>query len=323
MPRLRLGVALLVPRPVADEIDVLRRACGDKGPARIAAHCTLVPPVNVREDRLDDALAALRRAAAATRLITVVLGPPATFLPVNPVLYLEVDDVAEAVRALRDRVFVEPLARSLTWPFHHHVTVVDGGDPERLGAAAQVLAGYRAEVAFERIHLLQEQRDGEGQRIWRPIADAAFAAPAMVGRGGLELELAVSESLDPEARAFCEREWAVHDHDRYGEVMPRDLAITARREGRVVGTAKGWTSAPSAHLDDLVVAAAHRNEGIGAHLVAAFLSEAAGRGCRLARTRTEAGGPAEGFWRRLGWVEEARFETYSLGRDFLQLRRNL
>ena len=302
---------------------MLRRACGEPEVERIAPHCTLVPPVNVREDRLDDALAVLRAAAAATRPLTVTLGPPATFLPVNPVLYLTVGGEVEAVRALRDRVFLEPLARSLTWPFHPHVTVRDGGEPADLEAAAQALAGYRADVTFEGVHLLQERRDDEGRRMWRPIADASFGPPAVVGRGGLELELTVADQLDPKAKAFSEREWEVVDHDRYGDAWPRDLTVTARRDGKVVGTAVGWTSGTSAHLSDLVVAAAQRRQGIGAHLVARFLAEAAAQGCRLARTRTEAGGPAEGFWRRLGWAEEARFEAYTLDRDFLQLRRHL
>ncbi len=325
MPRLRLGVALLVPKPVALEVDVLRRACGDPTIERIAPHCTLVPPVNVREDRLDDALAVLRAAAAATRPITVTLGPVATFLPVNPVLYLEVGGEVDGVGALRDRVFTEPLARPLTWPFHPHVTVRDGGEPDELAAAVRALAGYRAEVTFERVHLLQEHRDDEGRRMWRPLADAAFGPPAVVGRGGLELELelTIAEALDPRARAFSQREWAVIDHDRYGDVWPRDLTITARRDGRVVGTAVGWTSGASAHLADLVVAAASRGEGIGSHLVARFLAEAAGRGCRLVRARTQADGGALGFWRRLGWVEEACFETYTLERDVVQLRRDL
>ena len=302
---------------------MLRRACGDHDVGRIAPHCTLVPPVNVGRDRLEDALVVLRAAASATPPITVTLGPVATFLPVNPVLYLEMGGEVEAVRALRDRVFAEPLARTLTWPFHPHVTVLDGGDPDHLEAAVRAFAGYRAEVTFEGVHLLQERRDERGRRVWRPLADAALAAPAVVGRGGLALELTVGEALDPEAAAFSEREWAVIDHDRYGDVWPHDLAVTARRSGRIVGTAVGWTSGESALLCDLVVAAACRREGIGSHLVARFLAEAGARGCRLVRARTEAGGPAEGFWRRLGWVEEARFDRYTLGRDHLQLRRDL
>ena len=159
--------------------------------------------------------------------------------------------------------------------------------------------------------------------MWRPLADAALAAPAVVGRGGLELELTVSSRLDPEVSRFTEREWAVVDHDRYGELRPEDLAVTARRDGQVVGVAGGWTSGASVYLADLVVGAAQRREGIGGQLVAAFLSEAAVRGCRLARVRTEAGGPAMSFWHRLGWVEEAHFDAFTLDRDVVQLRRAL
>lgn len=324
MPRLRLGVALLVPRPVAGEIDVLRRACGDQAVERIAPHLTLVPPVNVREDRVDDALRVLRSAAAATRPITVTLGPPTTFLPTNPVLYLTVGGEVEAVRTLRDRVFVEPLARSLTWEFHPHVTVVDGAEPERLDAAVTALAGYRAEVTFGRLHLLQERRDETGVRVWHPIADVALGAPAVVGRGGLELELVLSEQLGPDARGFEQREWAAASPEGGRDARRRGLAVTARREGRVVGAARGWTSGPGAQLDDLIVSGAHPREGIGTHLVAAFVSEAVERGCQLVRTRAEAGGPAVGFWRRLGWVVEASFDAdAALGCDTVQLRRDL
>ena len=118
MPKRRLGVALLVPPPFDREVDALRRACDDGALGRLPAHLTLVPPVNVNEGNLGAALAVLREAAAATRPFAVELGPPASFLPDNPTLHLPVSGAAlEAVQALRDRVFREPLARPLTWPF--------------------------------------------------------------------------------------------------------------------------------------------------------------------------------------------------------------
>src|SRR5688500_19331138 len=107
MPTRRLGVALLVPRPLDAEIDGLRRALGDGTLGRIPAHLTLVPPVNVREDRLGEVLAVLRRAAAVTRPFTVPLGPPATFLPDSPTMCLAVGGTD--VQDLRERVFVDPL----------------------------------------------------------------------------------------------------------------------------------------------------------------------------------------------------------------------
>jgi 2'-5' RNA ligase len=262
VPRVRLGVALLVPPPFDAEVDGLRRALGDGALGRIPAHLTLVPPVNVREDRLAEALAVLRRAAAATRPFTATLGPPATFLPDNPTVHLAVAD-GGAVTALRDKVFVDPLARALTWPFVPHVTLADEADPGRIDAALTALAGYRVEVSFARVHLL---REGPG-RIWAPIADAPFAPPAVIGRGGLPLELTVTEDLDPEALGLARAEARAR------------LAVTARSEGAVAGFAAGWYGGGTAHLAALVVTPEHAALGVARHLVAAFRSEAAERGC--------------------------------------------
>ena len=259
---MRLGVALLVPPPFDAEVDGLRRALGDGTLGRIPAHLTLVPPVNVREDRLGEALAVLRRAAAATRPFTVPIGPPSTFLPDNPTLYLSVGEVDGSVRALRDRVFVDPLARALTWPFVPHVTLADEAEPDRIAAALTALADYRVVVPFSRMHLL---REGPG-RAWAPIADAPFAPPSVIGRGGLPVELTVGQRPDPEGTALATTD---------GLEL---LTITARRDGAVAGLAEGWCRGDTAHLSSLVVAQDELELGVAAHLVAAFRSEAAARG---------------------------------------------
>lgn len=276
MPRQRLGVVLLLPPPVAAEVDVLRRAVGATDLERLPPHLTLVPPVNVRDDDLDSALDLLRDAARRTRPFRLVLGPVRTFLPINPVLYLEVGGEVAAVDALRDKVFRPPLERNLTWPFQPHVTLLDGGDEDQLRAAQDVLAGFRTEVLIERVHVLREQKD-EGVRSWRPIAEAAFGEPAVVGRGGLELELEVGERLSVD--------------------VPRPLAVTGRRDGVVVGTATGGTDGDVATLADVHVDAGVRGEGIGRQLVAAFASAAADRGARVL-----VGPSGNGFLEALGFV---------------------
>ena len=253
---MRLGVALLLPPPLDAEVDGLRRALGDGTLGRIPAHLTLVPPVNVREDRLGEALAVLRTTAEATRPFTVSLGPPATFLPDSPTVYLAV--AGTDVHELRERVFVDPLARPLTWPFVPHVTLADEAEPARIVAALEALAGYRVEATFTRIHLL---REGPG-RVWTPMADTPFARPAVIGRGGLPVELTVSEEVDPEA----------------ARLRPGRLVVTARCDGVVAGMAEGWSQGETAHLSSLVVADGYAHLGVGRHLVAAFSSEAAGRG---------------------------------------------
>lgn len=258
MPRVRLGVVLLVPAPIACEIDGLRRALGDGALGRIPAHITLVPPVNVSLDRLGEALTVVRRAASETRPLTVELGPPATFLPDNPVVYLPVVSGVEAVGRLRDAVFRPPLARDLTWPFVPHVTIADEATTERINAARVALGGYRAEMMFERTHVLQQSAG----RIWEPIADAELAAPAVIGRGGLPLELSRTEQPGPEALALL----ASHR---------RRVTITARRDGVVVGVLNGWTDGEESEVSEMVLADGEEPLGTGDHLRAAFASWAA------------------------------------------------
>jgi 2'-5' RNA ligase len=171
VPRRRLGVALLLPPPVATEVDGLRRALGDGALGRIPAHLTLVPPVNVAEGALADAVVVLREAAKTTRPLNLRLGPPTTFEPVTPVVYLAVAGDVETLHALRERVFVPPLARDLTHPFVPHVTLADDMDPGRIPAALAGIADYVADVHIDALHLLEEGRG----RVWRAIAEAPLS----------------------------------------------------------------------------------------------------------------------------------------------------
>jgi len=171
MPRVRLASALLVPEPYRGEIDGLRRAMGEST-ERVPPHLTLVPPINVRPEDVDIAFAVLRRAAANTRPIPVVLGPATTFHPVNPVVYLSVGgDGLDDVHALHDAVLVDVFERPQSLEFVPHVTIVENTTPERIDAALVALADYRVDVIFESVHLLQEI-----DHVWTPIAEAIFRA---------------------------------------------------------------------------------------------------------------------------------------------------
>ena len=276
MPRLRLGVALLLEPPVSDEVDGLRRALGDRSLSRVPAHVTLVPPVNVRGEDLGAALATLRAAAAAAPpALHLTLGRPETFLPANPVLHLPVGDddggALHALHALRDRLFTPPLARTLTWPFVPHVTLADDATADRIEAGARVLASYRAAVTIDRVHLLHEVRDG-GEPRWRPLADVALGPPSVVARGGpLAVELVRSRTPDPEAWALLRAEGVEPAAWSDSCAAVQSIVVTARREGAVVGVAGAWL-VPGAGRRWVLVASAHRRQGLGRHLTAAVSS---------------------------------------------------
>lgn len=314
MGRRRLGVALLIPEPARAEIDGLRRALGDPALDRIPPHITLVPPVNVRDNDVARAVSVLRRAAAATKPFELTLGPPDTFLPHNPVVYLGVWGFLDRLNALRDRIFVDPLKRDLTWPFVPHVTLADGIDADRAARAVDVLGDYHRDVVVESVHLLQEKVHERGERRWHVVADFPFALARIVGRGGIELELTVSDSID-----VVTRDWL---DDRWPDPQ-QPLAVTARRNGEVVGVATGWTDGELANLSELFVSPAVRNEGVGGHLVNAFVTAAIERGAARCRLRTEAGSPAEAFYRNRGWRGEHTVPGPGEGREVVELLRDL
>lgn len=249
--RRRLGVALLLDSPIREEVEGLRRAVADPSLGRIPPHVTLVPPVNVRREALPAALQVLRRAAGRVRPIELTVGAVSTFLPVNPVLYLQVGGDIEALRALRDAVFEPPLERPLSWPWVPHVTLADGASEERISAALQALDGYAALTKVDRVVLLEE---GPG-RVWAPLADAALGPPARIGTGGLALELTRGRLVDPLLDAPTPP----------AGVLGEPVVVTAHREGEPVGWARATVHADGTR-SEVYVLEDHRRQGIGSHL---------------------------------------------------------
>jgi 2'-5' RNA ligase/GNAT superfamily N-acetyltransferase len=289
--RQRLGVVILIPQPLATEVEGLRRALGDGSRPRIAPHCTLVSPVNVPDRDLPAALAVLREAAAATPPLTLAVGPASSFHPVTPVAYLQVSarEDAAALTELRARLDVAPLARQTDHPYEPHVTICDDISEERAGATISALSDFRVDVAVDRIHLMGVGPSGA----WRAIADAPLGGDGgEVGRGSLPLELRTTGRPDPEAGALLAVE---------AEPAGTPFAITARRDGAVVGAIWGWTAGARLEVADLVVAAAHRNQGIGRHLLAALEDLARRRNASVLGTSSAAGGVPGALLAGAGW----------------------
>jgi 2'-5' RNA ligase len=221
VPRVRLAVALLIPAPLATEIDGLRRALG-ADTTRVAPHITLVPPVNVREEHVGDALRVLRSAAARTEgPLELTIGPPATFAPVNPVVYLSVGGRDAALLArLRGDLLVAPLTRRIDLPFVPHVTLDDAHPAERIDAAVATLDRFVAPVTLTGVHVLRDRSVGPHR--WNPIAESVFGPSNVMGRGGYELEVTVSSVADPEVAALV------------GDATD-SIVVAARHDGEVVG----------------------------------------------------------------------------------------
>lgn len=323
-PRRRLTVALVVTGALANEIDGLRRALGAKALERIAPHCTLIAPVNVREESIEAVLSNVRAAAGKSAPIAVNLGPLATFWPRTPVLYLAVSGDLDAMTVLRTNLGAGPLApppaRSER-DFVAHLTLDQRIEPSRLPHAMAALADYRATYCFERVTVLEQ----DANHRWQPLADAALGKPVVAGRGSLDLELSVVERPDPVVAAWADEQWASHSRERYGEGLRpvKPYAFVARADGRPVGFADGEIRGPVLRIGRLIVSPEWRSLGVGSHLLRALERLGLERGCGRVRLETLSGGRAEQFYAEHGYVVTATLPRWREEGDFVLMERDI
>jgi 2'-5' RNA ligase len=293
MPRRKLGVALLIPRNIAPEIDGIRRALGTADQAQVPPHITLVLPVNVREEDVDTAIALVRDAAAAEQPIDVVIGPLETFYPVTPVLYLRVSGPGlDTITRLRDALDTGPLAQELTHPFVAHVTLnADATDAQITGAMASI-THFVEHAKLDTITVLEQDDD----KVWRPIADAPLGTePVTRTIGGTPVTMAVTK-------------YPTHVGSTMGRY--RSVSVEAIVDGRVVGLAHGhYMPDGVAWLDELVVIRETRGTGIGAQLARAFVDAA--RDLTATEVRAVRGSTIAGFLVRFGFTVD-KADEFSL-----------
>ena len=149
---------------------------------------------------------------------------------------------------------------------------------DRLDTVTKLLTDFVAETTIDRVHVLAELPG----RVWKPVADAPLGErPGVVGRGSLPLELTTTGRPDVEAAALLSFE---------EESAGLPFAVTARRIDEVVGAAWGWSARGALELADLVIAAEHRGQGFGRHLLAGVVALARRRDCELVGAGAPRGG---------------------------------
>lgn len=253
---------------------------------RIPVHITVVAPVAVDGDDLDEAVAVVRAAAAAEEgSVAVTLGPPRTFLPVNPVVYLAVDGDLEAIARLHDACRAGPLERADEYDFTPHVTLLNGGADDDLRAGETSMRNYRAHVRFSGLTVMEQ---GEDDKVWRPIADAPFAAESTTRTLGADkVTITVAAFESPAGRHI----------GRY-----RPLVVEAFVDGHSVGVARGRVANEDvAWLDELVIVAEQRGSGVGGALARSFIEEA--RSHQVTAVRASRGASVAGFLVGLGFTQ--------------------
>ncbi|RZU33113.1 2'-5' RNA ligase family protein [Blastococcus saxobsidens] len=144
-----LGVIVPVPEPWAALLVDWRTKVGDPQATLVPPHVTLLPPTEVPVGDRAAIGEHLEAVAAAHPPFDMHLSGTGTFRPVSDVVFVAVARGIGNCELLADDVRRGPLARSLSFPYHPHVTVAHDVAPDMQELVYHGLQDLSAEFRVE------------------------------------------------------------------------------------------------------------------------------------------------------------------------------
>jgi len=170
-----IGVSIAVPEPWGSRLQDFRVTNGDALGSAIPTHITLVPPVDVGQDRLGDVEDHLEEVAGRSAAYGIHLRGSGTFRPVSPVVFVNLVEGISQTEQLAHRCRRGPLALDLEYPYHPHVTVAHHLHDDRLDRAFAELEDFDCSFTVDVFHLYVHDAD----RGWKATHDFALAGPSL------------------------------------------------------------------------------------------------------------------------------------------------
>jgi len=155
-----LGVVVSVPEPWAQLLVDWRGKVGDPQASLVPPHVTLLPPTEVRVRDRTAISEHLARVARRHPPFDVHLSGTGTFRPVSEVVFVAVALGIADCELIATDVRSGPLARSLNFPYHPHVTVAHDVPADMLDVAYAGLAELHAEFRVESFTEFEQLPDG-------------------------------------------------------------------------------------------------------------------------------------------------------------------
>jgi 2'-5' RNA ligase len=167
-----ISVSIAVPAPFAGELQRLRASFGDPSAESIPTHVTLLSPTEIADDQGREIHEHLQRVAASQHPFTMVLRSTGTFLPVSPVVFVQVAGGISACERIEAAIRTGPLKRDVQFYYHPHVTVAHHVDDSSMDRAFNELASYECSFEVEAFDLFEHGED----LVWRAVRTFDFNA---------------------------------------------------------------------------------------------------------------------------------------------------
>ncbi|WP_151083210.1 2'-5' RNA ligase family protein [Nocardioides cynanchi] len=168
-----IGVSLAVPEPWGSRLQDFRVANGDEQGAAIPTHITLVPPIEVDSQTLGPIEQHLGEVARLRASYDVHLRGSGTFRPVSPVVFINLVQGISQTEQLAHACRSGPLALTLDFPYHPHVTVAHHLDDDRLDRAFDEMADFECAFPVSDFHLYVH----DGDSGWTATHDFVLTGP--------------------------------------------------------------------------------------------------------------------------------------------------
>jgi 2'-5' RNA ligase len=154
-----IGVSIAVPEPWGSHLQGFRVENGDAQGASIPTHITLVPPLEVDDQRLRAVEEHLGAIAGCSPSYLIHLRGSGTFRPVSPVVFVNLVQGISQTEQLAHSCRQGPLAMDLDFPYHPHVTVAHLLDEVLLDRAFEALGDFDCAFTVAGFHLYVHDPD--------------------------------------------------------------------------------------------------------------------------------------------------------------------
>jgi 2'-5' RNA ligase len=168
-----LGVVVPVPEPWAQLLTDWRSKVGDPQALLVPPHVTLLPPTEVLRSERPAIGAHLADVARRHPPFAMHLSGTGTFRPVSEVVFVAVARGIGDCELLASDVRRGPLNRSLSYPYHPHVTVAHDVPGDMLELVYSGLADLSAEFAVE--HFTEYEQTPSGA--WAVAREYRLSGP--------------------------------------------------------------------------------------------------------------------------------------------------
>ena len=156
-----LGVVIEIPAPLEDSLRAWRQRYGGENSASVAPHITLVSGSTTDWDA---AVRHVHKVAAASAAFTVRLHGTGTFRPVTPVVYLNVEEGAEACGQLHEALVAGPMQHEVSYGYHPHLTIAHEADDAAMDLAQEELKDESLSFTVDSIGLFGLDATGAWSR---------------------------------------------------------------------------------------------------------------------------------------------------------------